>query len=147
VQLRFRFSLATFLLLPLLAGIGIKWYRGPHEFSLLEEHIQRVAESEAQNPNARYIVYRVRTGTFWAYQNLDGSLTRHGPETSFGMFGDKKVTVYRGGKRHGSFRHFAPNGMLLTEGQYVNGHEVGEWIEYEGGRISRRVRHEPIPPG
>ncbi len=44
MRIRFRFSLTTLLLLPLLVGAGIKLYRGPHQFTLAEETAWRDAE-------------------------------------------------------------------------------------------------------
>ena len=46
MRIRFRSSLTTLLLLPLLVGIGIKWYRGPHEYTLAEEREWQRAEDE-----------------------------------------------------------------------------------------------------
>jgi hypothetical protein len=91
MRIRFRHRLTTLLLLPLLVGFGIKWCRGPHEYSLLGEHVQRVTEAEARDPSARYTVYQIRAVSYRAYRNLDGNRTRHGPEICYGLGGDKQT--------------------------------------------------------
>jgi hypothetical protein len=142
MRFRLRYSLATFLLLPLAAGIGIKIYCGPHEFSLLDELEKLGAERAARDPMARYIVYRPRSGTFWAYRNIGGGLTRHGPEVSFGAWGDKRLIEYHHGKQHGAYRQWDVDGSLRCEGQCENDAPTGEWNFYSEGRIYRRVLYD-----
>jgi hypothetical protein len=76
MRIRFRHRLTTLLLLPLLVGFGIKWCRGPHEYSLLGEHVQRVTEAEARDPSARYTVYQIRARRFANDEPVDPWIER-----------------------------------------------------------------------
>jgi antitoxin component YwqK of YwqJK toxin-antitoxin module len=45
--------------------------------------------------------------------------------------------------RHGLFRAYHPNGVLASEGSYVDGQEHGLWTDYhENGQIAARGRYE-----
>jgi hypothetical protein len=143
MRIQLRFSLATFLLLPVLAGVGIKLYRGPHQYTLKEEREWLRAEDEKDGFVAMCGGFQMfEEGTFWAYRNLDGSFTRHGPETKVGMFGIKSLVEYRNGKKHGECRAWDRDGELRQKGQYENDEPAGEWLYYSDGVVYQRVRHE-----
>ena len=142
MRIRFRYSLTTLLLLPLAVGIGIKWYRGPHEFSLAENPQVVSLPPNVSDMDAGYILERGRTGSFWAYRNLDRSLTRHGTETSIGPRGDKLQTEYRGGQRNGAYRYWNAEGDLVCEGQFEHEEPVGEWVYYRLGVPYQRLQYD-----
>lgn len=141
MRLRFRYSLTTLLLLPLLAGIGIKWYRGPHEFSLAEYPQVVSLPPNVPDLDTGYMLGR-RTGSFRAYRNLDGSLTRHGTEISIGPRGDRLQIEFRGGQRNGAYRYWDAEGDLVCEGQFEHDEPVGEWVYYRLGVPYQRVRYD-----
>jgi hypothetical protein len=141
MRIRFRYSLTTLLLLPLLVGLGIKWYRGPHQYALEEEREWLRAEDEKDS-----FVYLCggfdlfEKGTFWAYRNFDGSFTRHGPEIKVTMF-DKQLVEYKNGKRHGHYRAWDPDGTLCCTGQYEFDEPIGEWLYYGESVFYERVQY------
>lgn len=143
MRFRFRYSLTTLLLMPLLVGIGIKWYRGPHQYTLAEEREWLRAEDKKDGFVALCDGFELfEDGTFWAYRNFDGSIMRHGPEEWVSSDGSKNLVEYRNGRLHGEHRTWDSNGELLEAGQYANHQPVGEWLCYEQGRIFARVEHQ-----
>jgi len=45
--------------------------------------------------------------------------------------------------RHGLFRCYHPNGILASEGTYVDGQEQGLWTDYhENGQIAARGQYD-----
>jgi hypothetical protein len=142
MRIRFRYGLTTLLLLPLLVGIGIKWYRGPHEFSLAEYPQVASLPPNVSDLDGGYILGKARTGSFWAYRNLDGSLTRHGTETSIGPRRDKMQTEFRGGLRNGTYRYWNAERELVCEGQFEHDEPVGEWVYYRLGVPYQRVQYD-----
>ncbi|MEX2142933.1 MAG: hypothetical protein WD894_26995 [Pirellulales bacterium] len=144
MRIRFRYSLSTLLLLPLLVGLWIKWYRGPHEFSEIANRTAASLVAPDPDPFTRRIIAYPRQVSFWAFRNFDGSLTRHGREISVGTMApsDKLITEYRGGQRNGAFRYWNAEGELVCEGQFENDEPVGEWVYYHLGVPYQRVRHD-----
>jgi hypothetical protein len=145
MRFRPRYTLTTLLLLPVLVGAGIKWYRGPHQYTLEEEREWRRAEM-LRASGINFLECGVGRpppeGTFWAYRNFDGTVTRHGPETSVDPLGHKTVIEYRGGKKHGEHRAWDRTGELYCQGQYENDRPSGEWLYYLGdGVVYRCVRY------
>ena len=48
----------------------------------------------------------------------------------------KTLAEYKGGKNHGIYKAYYPNGKIKEFGNYFNNFKIGEWIElYEEGRI------------
>jgi antitoxin component YwqK of YwqJK toxin-antitoxin module len=133
-------------MLPVLAGVGIKLYRGPHQYTLEQERQWQKAEFIRKYGNKPILTCGIGVdpeGTFWANREFDGTLVRHGEEIAVTPFG-KEVTEYRGGKRHGDYRWWSNDGSPIKAGQYENDEEVGEWIEYENGQVARRILYDPI---
>src|SRR5687768_16638194 len=144
MRIRLRYSLTTLLLLPLVVGLGIKWYRGPHEFSEIVKPAAARLAPQDPDPFTRCIIPFPRQVSFWAYRNLDGSLTRHGKEISLLTMvpSDKLITEYRGGKRNGAFQYWNAEGDLVCEGQFEHDEPVGEWVYYRLGVPYQRVRYD-----
>jgi hypothetical protein len=144
MRIRFRYSLTTLLLLPLLVGIGIKWFRGPREYSEIVNPTAAKLAAQELDPLTRCIVRYPRQVSFWAYRNLDGSLTRHGQEISVGTMApsDKLITEFRGGQRNGAFRYWDAAGDLVCEGQFENDEPTGTWTYYRYGIAYQRVQYD-----